>query len=158
VAADLQQQFLSPEHASHAYGIVVNAEGGVDDSATLGQRIILRRERDQRQLRIDAIRSHSGAAIVAVPSAVATALRIAPHQVLYCASSVCGVYAEAEITDVKGIEVGRPVASALHVSVGDRIQITPMSSSWLPHSTAELRRQFSIHQLHADGRGRVGHH
>jgi hypothetical protein len=147
VAEDVRQQLVSPTQAKVQYGVVARPDGTIDVKKTADARTALREARNNNLHRIGSIRDDGDVPAVWLPAGTASSLKVIEHQILYCSSAVCGVYAEARISDQQLLSIHSTVAEALDMTAGDHMNVTPMRGSWLPHSTTDVRRRFSIHQF-----------
>lgn len=142
VAQDVREGLVSVEAAALEYGVVVSPEGTLDLAATGRRRDAATDERPIVRLRIDEIDE-----IATVTVALGDLSTISNDQVIYCFSPRCAVYARAVCRPGASVVVAGPVARSLHLTVGDEISLRPLSSRWVPYSTDELRRRFSVGRL-----------
>lgn len=146
VAKDVQDGLVSVEAAQQEYGVVVSPEGVVDVGVTERLR---QRGPDLRQILrvpIGAIDEDEQLAVVLgdeLPGIEA----IADDQVLCCFSPRCSVYARAVRRPDSEVVVPGPVARTLHLKVGEEICLRPLPTHWVPHSTDDIRRRFSVTRL-----------
>ena len=144
VARDVREGLVSPEEATIEYGVVVDSTGMVDNGATAQMRSS---GGDRRRPIITvpiAEIDENATATVALGEEIARKASISERQVLYCFSSRTSVYAYAVIRPTPAVVVASPVALALGVVAGDEISLRPLPTQWIPYSTTDIRRRFSL--------------
>lgn len=141
VALDVTRRLVTREQAEATYGVVLDDGGNVDEAATAKRRRELMARR--------AVWTVTGGdepdpVALKVGGAVASRLGVVDDQIVCCSFEGREAHARVVVGAAgEDVRVGRLVAGALHLGVGDKLTVRPLRTSWQPVYLEQIRREFS---------------